>query len=407
MLKRILMVSLLVLPMTMAVADDDDDTSTITHIEPGDGQQIEVIDKIEDGERTITIITDDGRDREVTVVDVDSLGDRISEMANSIGEWAGEFGESIGRHFDRDWDGDRTQYAKSEFGEAQEFERIKTVEPGGRIFIENISGSVIVTGWDQNKIEVKGRLGEDVERLTFDSSGGDTRIKVVVPKGRKRKIKSELIVHVPHRSSLDIETVSASIEIKRVEARAHRFETISGNINLYKTTGDLDLETVSGNIEIEDATSDIQAESISGRIEIGGDADSISAESVSGRIELYGVKNRVQAESISGRIEVQGKNVEELELETISGRVSFMGNLTDDAEVDVSALSGSVTLDIGRPIEGTYDLRTGSGSINCSFGPEIPQGQRRGPGRSVRFEYGDGGADIRVETFSGSININD
>lgn len=406
MLKRILMAALLVLPMTMAVADDDD-TSTITHIEPADGQQLEIIDEIVDGERTITIITDDGRDREVTVLNVDSLGYGIAEMAESIGQWAGEFGESIGRHFDRDWHGDRTHYAKSEFGDAQEFERIKTVEPGGRIFIENISGSVIVTGWDQDKIEVKGRLGEDVDRLTFDTNNGDTRIKVVVPKGRNRKIKSELIIHVPHRSSLNIETVSSSIEIKRVEARSHRFETISGHINLYKTTGDLDLETVSGHIEIEDATSDIQAESISGHIEIGGDADSISAESVSGRIELYGVRNRVQAESISGRIEIYGKNIEELEMETISGRLSFMGSLTDDVEVDVSALSGSVTLDFGRSIEGTYDLRSGTGSIHCSWGPSVPSGRRRGPGRTLRFEYGDGDADIRVETFSGSIKIND
>lgn len=426
MIKRLLIAGLVCVPMAFAIADDVPPVPQVPPVPPvaqvppvppvppvpelaplESNEDIVIRNLDEDGERTITIIREDGKNnRDVQVIRVESIGDRIASIAERVGEWAGEIGESVGRSFDDNWNG-RTDYAKSEFGNAREIELIKDFPSDGRVSIENISGSVEITGWERNEVKVSGRLGEDVERLTFDVDGDEVRIKVVVPKGRNRKIKSELIIRVPHQSGLEVETVSAPIIVKRVEADSHRFETISGRIELYNTKGEIDAESVSGSIEIEDAISDIRAESISGRILIQGDAESIHAESVSGRIELHGVRRGVEAESISGRIEIHAKGLEEIEAETVSGGVSFVGNLAEGAEVNVNALSGSVNFDIGHPIEGTYDLRTGAGSIKCSFGPEIDNSSRRGPGRSLRFEYGDGDGDIRIETFSGSITLND
>ena len=49
--------------------------------------------------------------------------------------------------------------------------------------ISNTAGSVVVTGWDRNEVEITGELGEGTERLDFTKGDKVTRIKVVLPSG--------------------------------------------------------------------------------------------------------------------------------------------------------------------------------------------------------------------------------
>ena len=53
-------------------------------------------------------------------------------------------------------------------------------DPAGEVQISNTAGSVIVTGWNRNEVEVTGELGEGTENLEFVTSGKLTRIKVVL-----------------------------------------------------------------------------------------------------------------------------------------------------------------------------------------------------------------------------------
>ena len=40
-------------------------------------------------------------------------------------------------------------------------------DPTGSVEVSNVSGTVTVTGWDRNEVEVTGELGEGTERLEF------------------------------------------------------------------------------------------------------------------------------------------------------------------------------------------------------------------------------------------------
>ena len=71
----------------------------------------------------------------------------------------------------------------------------------GVVSISNISGSVKVTGWSRNEVEVSGELGSGVEELIFERDGNEIEIKVKVPGSSKRNISSELVVQVPEKSS--------------------------------------------------------------------------------------------------------------------------------------------------------------------------------------------------------------
>ncbi|MDQ1345856.1 MAG: hypothetical protein QG586_1387, partial [Pseudomonadota bacterium] len=54
-------------------------------------------------------------------------------------------------------------------------------DPAGTVEISNMAGSVVVTGWDRNEVEVTGELGKGTERLEFTKSDKVTRIKVILP----------------------------------------------------------------------------------------------------------------------------------------------------------------------------------------------------------------------------------
>lgn len=366
------------------------------------GQNEQVID-LNTSDRRVIII-DDARGSRREIVRSERFGDRIAEFAESIGEWAGELGETIGESFS-DFGGEREHYARAQFGNSREIDERRSMQPGGRIDIENIAGRVTVTGWNQDAIQLKGTIGEDVDEVRFRVNDDDARIEIDVPNGRNRKIRCDLIIMVPRNSSLNIETVSAPIEISGVEASSHRIESVSGKIELSDTKGNVNIETVSGGVTINDANSHAKIDTVSGSIKLDGLAESVDAETVSGSVQILGVKEEVRVDAISGSVKIYGENVEDINVETVSGSVNFDGSLSSNTEVDIHTISGSVTLKISGPLPGEYDLRTASGSINCSFGPTVER--RRGPGQTLRFELDERDGDVRIETFSGSINVHE
>ena len=123
-----------------------------------------------------------------------------------------------------------------------EVERRIEAAPGGTVTIENISGSVAVSGWDGTEVEVTGTLGRDVEELLVERDGNTVEIVVEVARGRGHKQSSaHLEVRVPRGSDVEVETVSADITVSGVD-------------------GELSLEAVSGNVTVEGAPRQVTAE---------------------------------------------------------------------------------------------------------------------------------------------------
>ncbi|MEM7357284.1 MAG: DUF4097 family beta strand repeat-containing protein, partial [Acidobacteriota bacterium] len=133
-----------------------------------------------------------------------------------------------------------------------EIERRVPARPDGLVTISNISGSVTVSGWDRNEVEVTGFLGRGVEEVEIDSSGNVTEIEVELMRrsGHGWGGDARLEIRVPEGSDLDIEVVSAEVEIDGVSGEL-TVESVSGSIEIEGDAKALDLEAVSGSIEVE------------------------------------------------------------------------------------------------------------------------------------------------------------
>lgn len=261
--------------------------------------------------------------------------------------------------------------------------------PNATIEIETTSGSIEVRGWDNNQVVVTGRIGDDVESFTAEGGGNRIVIEVEVEqRGRwgGRDIDAHLEIKVPRGARLEIETVSASIEVEEFDGR-------------------IEAESVSGGIELSGAPATADLESVSGGIRVRGKNTRTLAETVSGSIRLDGVSDRVEASTVSGRIEVDAGQIERGDLESVSGTVELECSLARGARLDVSSHSGNVTLTLPADVSASFEAETFSGRIDNDFGAQAERASKWTPSKTLEFTTGDGDAEVTLETFSGNLRI--
>jgi DUF4097 and DUF4098 domain-containing protein YvlB len=261
-------------------------------------------------------------------------------------------------------------------------------DPAGQVEISNISGSVVVTGWDRNEIEVTGELGEGSEKLEFSRTNQLTRIKVILPKRSSHVESSDLIVKVPARSSIGANTVSADLRIQGVHG-AQRLQSVSGNIHTGVDREDVECKTVSGNIHVTGS----------------GQANLTTVMTVSGDATLDRLAGEVNGNTVSGDLNVSMGETSRSRLRSTSGDLIVAGRLADDARLDFESMSGDVRVDLAGQVNAEFDVSSFNGDISNCFGPKPVRTDEYAPGTELRFRQGAGGARVRIKTFNGDVRL--
>jgi DUF4097 and DUF4098 domain-containing protein YvlB len=355
--------------------------------------------------------------------------------------------------------------ATSAMAAERSIDETRPARADGVVDISNVCGSVEVLGWDKEEVHVMGTLERNVERVDFDSRNGRTWIKVI-HRNRTRKDKAAyLTIHVPSASRLDVETVSAEVDVADVgasmdvesvsgevtvellppppqevatregdaEAKAEvevvaeltvgedrekpwgrwmpqrvRIKTVSGDILLNGDANSVALETVSGEACYSGSASEMEAKTVSGDIHVNGDLGSFSAAAVSGDITVDGVAGEGVASTTSGDVDLSLSALGEGDFKTTSGDVSFVGELAASGELVVSTVSGDVELRFPKDIPAVFHLWHRSGDVVVDLGP--PHVHRhaeeaRGLSFSTVPGMGSGTSIVEVRTKSGDIDV--
>jgi hypothetical protein len=253
----------------------------------------------------------------------------------------------------------------------------------GTVEIHNVAGSVEITTWNKNKVQVKGTLGDGVDHLEFKGSGGRTKIRVVGAKD-KRMEASDLQIKVPARSRVDVTTVSATIDVKGA-------------------TGRLALESVSGAVTATGKPSEIEVTTVSGKVKSVAGKQRTVIKSVSGAIEVSGGTGDLRLKSVSGKVSAVGGTFGRSEMGSVSGNIHLDGALGRSGPFELTTHSGNATLKLPKNVKAVFDLVTFSGQIRGNLGGAVKKGH--GPGKSLHVERGSGGPDVKIRTFSGDISV--
>ena len=257
----------------------------------------------------------------------------------------------------------------------------------GMVYIENLAGSIKVKGWDKNEIEVTGTLDEKAEELNFETGKKKSIIEVVYPRRVKNIDEgSYLVIMVPYGSSLEIECVSADIEISGVE-------------------GDVEAETVSGSVEIVGPCRTTDVDVISGNVILEAPGETVQVDCISGRVEITGGKADVSVETVSGSVFLNFDLYRSLSVEAVSGIIKVAGDLDSKGSFQLDVHSGDIYLKVPADVSAYFEANTFNGDIETDFGYEGSRTSKYLPGQELEFTTGGGGADVEINTFSGDINI--
>jgi hypothetical protein len=265
--------------------------------------------------------------------------------------------------------------------------------PNAHVSISNVKGAVTVSAWDRNQVQVSGRLGDGAKPLAIEGSNSDMTIKVE-SQGKSGWFNwgsdtsmggTTLDVRVPKGASLDVDVVSAPMNIDGIDG------------------GTIKVNTVSGKARINARSPSVDADAVSGSLELAGSADKVSLQTVSGDILAPNVASEADLQTVSGRIRVSGGPWRKLNLSTVSGDVQLSGGLAPNGTFDVDSMSGDVQVEVPSNLSAIIKASTFSGDLRTDFG--TVKKPEHGPGSELQTTAGAGGAKMNIETFSGDLRI--
>ncbi len=277
------------------------------------------------------------------------------------------------------------------------FARTEALARDGRVLVINLSGSVDVRVGDPGQVKIeadkissassaeKAKSNADLVTIEVTKDGNGLKIETKYPSGRNNvNVGVNYRIWVPDKAGVKVRNTSGSVI---VEGMGGSFEAdiTSGNLSAAKMAGSVDVRTVSGRISVEDAANDVDLKTVSGTITASRIKGSVDAETTSGRIELR---------DISGAKSVRAK--------VLSGNITYDGELAAGAKITLEALSGSLDLTLPAAAAFELDAETFSGHVDSEFA--ITMSGKLSP-KELHGVVNNGGANLRLKTFSGSIHL--
>jgi len=238
----------------------------------------------------------------------------------------------------------------------EEFNKVLPLKATGVFSLKNVNGSVILTTWKEEKVEIKAikstdRDAENLKKveIKIDATPDFVSVDTIYPKWRNVHVKVEYEVKVPEGVNLpEISTVNGTVEISG-SFRKVTASTVNGQVNLAQTSGDIMLSTTNGDIKAKDIQGKLEAETVNGGIEL----DSVS------------VGDGIKAKTVNGSLTLRLGSIEKL-----------------DAFLKAHTTNGGITLDIPLSFQNIRQSK-----------------------HSFEGQIGQGGPEIYLETVNGGIKI--
>jgi len=275
----------------------------------------------------------------------------------------------------------------------QDFHYAYPLKSGGRLLVETFNGSVEVSGWDQQTVDISGakygptQEAADALKVAIDNSPDSVSIRVTRPLDRRGSMGARFVIKIPRAAYVDrIFTSNGAIRTLDGSGPA-RLRTSNGEIRVQALHGSLDAQTSNGSIEL---------------IDIDGD---VKAHSSNGHIRAEGLRGALEAETSNSSIHARLEKVpagRPVRLETMNGSVELSLPANFDNDIRVSTSNSGITLHMPYQVNAHVIARTSNSSISSDF--EI---RMQGEFSKNRMEgaIGNGGPLIDLSTSNGSIRM--
>ncbi len=267
-----------------------------------------------------------------------------------------------------------------------------SLERGGLIELTHINGDISVTTWDRDDV----RVVAYAEHAPIITEFTRRRVAVRIETARERGGQSTRRGDWIGESRFEL-TVPRGVRVVAI--------TVSGDVTVIGTGGEVSVRSVNGDVTVEDARGSVEVASVSGDARLRRGEGRITVSSVGGDVQIANGTGDVRASTVSGDVLMSDMRASSVEASTTSGDVSYSGPVDPRGRYDLTTHSGDVVLRIPADSRATVTASTFSGDIDTNFPITLaPAGTSRQRGSTLEFPLGGGGgATIAVRTFSGDV----
>jgi DUF4097 and DUF4098 domain-containing protein YvlB len=286
----------------------------------------------------------------------------------------------------------------------ENFSRTVRLGRNGALDLQNVAGDISVTGGggDDVKIdavkrvrhpnEAEGKaLLSEIDIQVADRSGR-VEVRTEYPRRRNWSGGVDFTVSVPRDASVSLRSVSGTVKVTNVNGEL-RAESVSGDIVTMTTRKLRWAKTVSGDVQISEA-----------------EADELSVGSVSGDVTVNRLKGSgFDAQTVSGDLRLAEVEIDHTSLRSVSGDIDYIGRLARNGRYQFQSHSGDIRVTPADARGFAIEASTFSGDVRSDYALTLQSspGNSLAPGRnrSVRGSFGDAGATLTLQSFSGDIVI--
>lgn len=275
----------------------------------------------------------------------------------------------------------------------QDFHYSYALQPGGRLSVENSNGSIEISGWDQNTVDISGtkyaRTPElrDALKIEVDHTSDAVRIRTVRPSDRRGNMGAKYIIKVPRRTQLErIVSSNGSIHTLDLEGPA-RLKTSNGGVRAENQHGSLDVQTSNGGIEVQNLEGSASLHTSNGRVRAEDVRGSIEADTSNGGIHVHLIKPE------AGR---------PIKLETSNGGIELAMEAMNQNEIRASTSNGGITVHLPDNVGASLNASASNSSISTEFEVATQGAIQK---HHLEGTIGSGGPMIDLSTSNGSIRL--
>ena len=261
----------------------------------------------------------------------------------------------------------------------------------GTVELENLNGSVEISGWDKNTVDIDGTKYATTEtrlremRIDVQAAAGSVMIRTVPPIDRHGNAGARYVLHGPWRAELsNIVTSNGPIRVTDVEGAAH-LRTSNGGVHVSEIHGLVDARTSNGPVDLSDVVGDATLHTTNG---------SIRAEVKKGRFEATTSNGSITARLVE-------TDANPVRLESSNGHI----DLTLDAprEVHASTSNSSITVHLPSSVGATLRAHTSNAPISSDFDVSVHGGSLSR--HEMNGTIGAGGPLLDLSTSNGAIKL--
>jgi len=276
---------------------------------------------------------------------------------------------------------------------SQDFHYSYPMQPGSRLSVDNSNGSVEISGWDQDTVDISGtkyaRTPElrDALKIEIDHSPSEVSIRTVRPSERRGNMGAKYIIKVPRHTQLD------------------RIVSSNGAIHALDLEGPAHLRTSNGAVRAENLHGSLDAQTSNGSIEVQGLEGSASLHTSNGRVRADDVRGSIEADTSNGGIHIMLSKPDAgrpIKLETSNGPIELTMQALNQNEIHASTSNGGITVHLPGNVNADLNATASNSSISTEFEVATSGSLEK---HHLEGKIGGGGPMIDLSTSNGSIKV--